>query len=1034
MAEAGNIKVIFSAVTAQFDKAVSNIQKNLTSLEDKFQKIGAIGKTLTKTVTLPFLALGGAAFAAAAKLGYTADRILDLTEITGLSAKSIQEWQHVARVAGVEIEAVTDAIEGLVRRLPQLESEGGRSAEQLAKLGLSFKDIKTKAPEELINTIIQRLAEMEDTLERNAVGAALFGRAWEDIAPILGLGEKGIEEARREAEKLGLVLSDEALKSAVEFRIELDKLKAQLEMTFLAFGQAALPVLQSLLNVIRSILPAIQGLINAFASLPDWLQSSIAGIAAFAAALGPIMMGISAVVKAFTKLKPLLVTFQKIIPSLIAGFKTLATVLSGLSLATTGLIGIIGALTIGFIHSAIQAKKFKEEIGRLKEIMETATTDSERFFAAFRLYSLTFDEKQLEIASNIAKKYGLTVEDIDAKAKELGVTFEEAGAILIQQAEAEKEATEQAEALEDALKGLTVAGRKNLQTFDEVNQIQEEGAETSIIGGLDEDLNNMKKVAKDTADKLTKLGTAIEDVGDASKDASGELKHLDGSTRDASDSAEDMESVLSRKVYPILRDLDAKSFALSNTLKGLSLMEEDVGSKASTITPELQAVYDILKDLDQKSDDVMNQFYNFSGSLDSLPKPLKNAESSLSNINTTLSDTKTGFELLSITGSAAVTTLETKIKTPLDNIEGFLRDIEYKTGDVSDAFWDTEGEVDDATWDIEGHTDEMKDNVIGDFKTTYDEVIGHSIVSDLVEDVIEAFKGLKTKLVPTTDDIQNIIENAFKIDEGKVKTEADKIPNAFNDIPPKIKPPLEETKKKIEEAFDIEDVIRDFERLGGAIAGAIWESVENQDDAGEAMERIWGAIAGTAKNIFVTVFGGILQQGIQKFGEWALGVLANVGSVVAGWLSEAYAALVAFFAWMGPGAPFAAAAVITGALAGITAFAVWAANQITSAIGLATGGIVTEPTLAVIGEGGKKEAVIPLERDNVIANSVGDAVYSAMITAMRVQSAMTSPQTASGEQTITLEIDGNTFARLILPKIQSEADRQGLQLLMQEGM
>jgi len=81
-----------------------------------------------------------------------------------------------------------------------------------------------------------------------------------------------------------------------------------------------------------------------------------------------------------------------------------------------------------------------------------------------------------------------------------------------------------------------------------------------------------------------------------------------------------------------------------------------------------------------------------------------------------------------------------------------------------------------------------------------------------------------------------------------------------------------------------------------------------------------------------------------------------------------------------------------------------------------------------------KEAVIPLERDNVIANSVGDAVYSAMITAMRVQSATTSPQTASGEQTITLEIDGNTFARLILPKIQSEADRQGLQLLMQEGM
>jgi len=420
---------------------------------------------------------------------------------------------------------------------------------------------------------------------------------------------------------------------------------------------------------------------------------------------------------------------------------------------------------------------------------------------------------------------------------------------------------------------------------------------------------------------------------------------------DTKDSAEDMEDVLSKKVYPILRDLDSKSYALTNTLKGLSLMEDSVGFKASTITPELQAVHDILGDLDQKSYDVINQFYNFSGTLDSLPTPLKNAESSLSNINTTLSDTKTGFELLSITGSAAVTTLETKVKTPLGNIEGFLRDVENKTDDVSDAFWDTEGEVDGATWKIEGHTDEMKDNVIGDFKTTYDEVIGNSIVSDLVSDVVEAFKGLVLKLAPHTDNIKNTIEDSFKIDEDKVKEEANKIPKAFEDAQPKIKKPLDETKKGIEEAFDVEDVIRDFERLGGAIAGAIWESVENQDDAAGAMERIWGAIAGVAKNIFVTVFGGILQQGIEKFGQWALGVLAEIGPTIAGWLSEAYAALVAFFAWMGPGAPFAAAAVMTAATMGIATFAVWAVNQITSAIGLATGGIVTAPTIAMIGEG-----------------------------------------------------------------------------------
>jgi hypothetical protein len=88
----------------------------------------------------------------------------------------------------------------------------------------------------------------------------------------------------------------------------------------------------------------------------------------------------------------------------------------------------------------------------------------------------------------------------------------------------------------------------------------------------------------------------------------------------------------------------------------------------------------------------------------------------------------------------------------------------------------------------------------------------------------------------------------------------------------------------------------------------------------------------------------------------------------------------------------------------------------------------------MLGEGGKKEAVIPLERDNVIAASVGEAVYSAILTAMKVQAATTSTTGIESEQKIVLEIDGNTFARLILPKLQAEADRQGLQLLVQEGM
>jgi len=229
------------------------------------------------------------------------------------------------------------------------------------------------------------------------------------------------------------------------------------------------------------------------------------------------MMGVSALAKAFTKLKPVLLLFQKVVPTVVAGFKALGVALSGLSLAAKAVSGVIGFLVVDFIAGAIQAENFKRKIADLREIMETSTDDAERYLAAVELWNKTESVEAMKVMNEITEKYGLTVEDLTTK------TAEEI-AIFIRQTQVQKEAEAQVEALTDALKGLTVAGRKNIQTFDEVNQIQEEGEDTSIVGGLDDDLNDMKKVAKDTAEKLTKLGKAIDGVGDASKDGHKRLR------------------------------------------------------------------------------------------------------------------------------------------------------------------------------------------------------------------------------------------------------------------------------------------------------------------------------------------------------------------------------------------------------------------------------------------------------------------------------------------------------------------------------
>jgi hypothetical protein len=98
---------------------------------------------------------------------------------------------------------------------------------------------------------------------------------------------------------------------------------------------------------------------------------------------------------------------------------------------------------------------------------------------------------------------------------------------------------------------------------------------------------------------------------------------------------------------------------------------------------------------------------------------------------------------------------------------------------------------------------------------------------------------------------------------------------------------------------------------------------------------------------------------------------------------------------------------------------------------LAKGGVVTAPTLAMVGEAGP-EAVVPLGRSglaNDLADTVAQAVYRAVTDAARIDAAR-SPSTGETQE-IILRIDSTTFARLILPALLKEGPRTGVKLVAQ---
>lgn len=293
----GELIVSMTANTSDFEKSMAKVQTSLDKIGKGFDKAGA---ALTKGVTVPLLAAGAGMLALAANASQAADRLLDLSDITGMSTDSLQEWAHVARIAGVNTEAVAHATEGLVRRLPQIANEGGVAVEALTALGVSVYDASgaMKSGDDIMNELITSLASMEDPLQRNAYGSALFGGAWKDIAPILSLGAEGIADARNEAQSLGLVMSGDALNAANDFRIEMERMKAQAGALFAELGANLAPLLSDVLVPIMQdhVIPAVSTVVGWITQAVEWfkaldpeVQKNILAAVGFAIALGPIL-------------------------------------------------------------------------------------------------------------------------------------------------------------------------------------------------------------------------------------------------------------------------------------------------------------------------------------------------------------------------------------------------------------------------------------------------------------------------------------------------------------------------------------------------------------------------------------------------------------------------------------------------------------------------------------------------------------------------------------------------------------------------
>lgn len=189
-------------------KDLISFNKNVLGLGQSFSLTGYKSLKLAGQFAAVGLAAGAAAGAGLAALAARQAQLIDangkLADRLGASLEGLTGLQHAAGLAGVSNELLTSSLS----KLQKLLGTGDKGLEEaLNSIGLSSQELINLDPVEAFKRISDGLNSIQNPAVKAATQIKIFGKAGQELAPLLATGSDGIAALQREAQLLNLTYS-----------------------------------------------------------------------------------------------------------------------------------------------------------------------------------------------------------------------------------------------------------------------------------------------------------------------------------------------------------------------------------------------------------------------------------------------------------------------------------------------------------------------------------------------------------------------------------------------------------------------------------------------------------------------------------------------------------------------------------------------------------------------------------------------------------------------------------------------------------
>jgi len=217
-------------------------------------KFGAVAAVGLGAITVGAVGLYGVARRATSEVAAMADQ----ADRLGVSSESLQKWQYATAQFNVDGETTAGLMGEIANKAVEAAQGGGEAAEVFDRLGVSVlrADGSMKSMDELLPDIADGFQSMDDPMARVNAASALFGDEGRKLIPLLSQGADGLKDMGDEAERAGLILSDDMVSAAQaanrEFERQADIIQTRLRNAFVELGPT-----------IGELIPIVAGFVNA---------------------------------------------------------------------------------------------------------------------------------------------------------------------------------------------------------------------------------------------------------------------------------------------------------------------------------------------------------------------------------------------------------------------------------------------------------------------------------------------------------------------------------------------------------------------------------------------------------------------------------------------------------------------------------------------------------------------------------------------------------------------------------------------------